>query len=474
MANPANETPTIKPSNPTIAERAATGRAARKRSPRQSHGAWVAPADRADPIAVLEGQAVERVPELVPIRYGRMLASPFAFYRGAAAIMTADLASTSPTTGLTVQLCGDAHLSNFGVFGSPERRLVFDLNDFDETLPGPFEWDLKRLVASAEIASRENGYSPKQRRMIVAGTVQEYRSAMQQFAVQPHLAVWYASLDVDSILSGVGAHLQADARLNKALARARTRDSAQAYAKLAGTVDGRPRIHAVPPLIVPIEDLVPSGEAQTIYDQLAALVEQYGATLQADRRWLLSGYDLVHVARKVVGVGSVGTRAWILLLQGADDRDPLFLQAKEASASVLEAELQPSQYANHGERVVTGQRLMQAASDIFLGWVHTTGMDGRPRDFYVRQLRDWKGSVVVETMSADRMQAYTRLCGWTLARAHARTGDRVAIAAYLGAKPVLVDALCEFATTYADQNERDHAALRAAVDSGRVEAVTGL
>jgi uncharacterized protein (DUF2252 family) len=459
----------------SVADRIGLGKGARTEVPRSSHAAFEPSPDRADPIALLERQASTRVPELVPIRYGRMLVSPFTFYRGAAMIMAGDLATT-PRSGLTVQCCGDAHLSNFGVFASPERRLVFDLNDFDETLPGPWEWDVKRLAVSMLVAAQDNGYTIKQQQQIVLATVAEYRGAMAHFAGMKDLDVWYARLDVDSTMQELGSQLQPAVakRTGKTLAKARTRDSMSAFAKLTREVDGRVRIANQAPLIVPIADLVPDSDSEQVFDGLLELLRTYRDTLDVDRRVLLDRFELVDFARKVVGVGSVGTRAWIALLLGADGRDPLFLQVKEAEASVLEEHLGPSEFANHGQRVVTGQRLMQAASDIFLGWVRDPGIDGQARDFYGRQLRDWKGSAEIERMSPDGMTAYGRLCGWTLARAHARSGDRIAIAAYLGGGSSFDRAILQFSEAYAEQNKRDYNALASAVSSGTIKAQPGL
>ena len=457
------------------AERAAHGKAARGAAPLGQHALFAPTELRADPVELLERQAVTRVPELVPIRYGRMLTSPFAFYRGAALVMAADLAAT-PVSGLRAQLCGDAHLSNFGVFASPERRLLFDANDFDETLPGPFEWDVKRLAASFEIAGRENGFTAKGRASSVVEAAASYRRAMREFAGETNLDVWYSHLDMDKLLAEVTPLLK-PAPLRRAeaqLAKARTRDRMQAFNKLTRLVDGVPRIVSDPPLVVPISELFPAESATQLKEQLHALVVAYGHSLPPDRRHLLEQYRLDDVARKVVGVGSVGTRAWVLLFEGVDGNDPIFLQAKEAQASVLEEYAGASGYANHGQRVVAGQHLMQAYSDIFLGWQRTNGLDGVDRDYYVRQLRDWKGSVVVERMTPQSMAVYARLCGWTLARAHARSGDRVAIAAYLGRKDTFERAVAEFARAYADQNERDFAALEAAEASGRIAVQRGL
>jgi uncharacterized protein (DUF2252 family) len=413
---------------------------------------------------------------LVPIRYGRMLVSPFTLYRGGAAIMASDLAST-PRSGLLVQCCGDAHLSNFGVFGSPERRLVFDLNDFDETLPGPWEWDVKRLAASMLIGARDNGFRVKDQDQIVLDTVEEYRTAMNGFAAMNNMGVWYAHLDIENAIQELGSQLKPKTakRAGKALAKARTKDSMAAFSKLTHVVDGETRIIDEPPLIVPIDDLVKGTERDEMFDALREQLGSFRDSLGHDRRVLLEQFRLADFARKVVGVGSVGTRAWIALMLGRDDDDPLFLQMKEAEASVLEPFAGRSKFKNHGERVVTGQRLMQASSDIFLGWLHVeSGLDGRPRDFYGRQLKDWKGSAEIEQMIPEGMAQYGRLCGWTLARAHARSGDRVAIAAYLGKGRSFDHAIVEFSHAYAEQNERDYRALGDAVKSGRITAETGL
>ena len=457
-------------------ERVARGKAARNEVPRSSHGRWEPAADRPDPVALLEEQGATRVPELVPIRYGRMLVSPFTFYRGAALIMAADLAAT-PRSGLNAQICGDAHLSNFGVFASPERQTMFDINDFDETLPGPWEWDVKRLAASFEIAGRDRGFDPAERAVIVTAGVAEYRLRMSQAAEMRNLDVWYSHIEVDKLFSQLKANAtkKQRAKAKKNLAKARTRDSMQAFSKLTQQVDGQRRIIADPPLIVPIEDVAaaaPTG--RDVEGELRGLLRSYRRTLETDRRVLLEDFEYVHAARKVVGVGSVGTRAWIVLLLGRDGQDPLFLQAKEAQESVLERFVGRSKYPNAGQRVVAGQRLMQAASDIFLGWQRVTGIDGEVRDFYLRQLRDWKGSADVDTMSANLMTTYARVCGATLARAHARSGDRIAIASYLGKTDVFDRAIASFATAYADQNERDYQTLLDAVKSGRIEAQTGL
>ena len=461
---------------PNIAERVARGRAARAQVPRSNHAAFEPSKNRADPVDLLEAQAESRVPELVPIRYGRMLVSPFTFYRGAARIMAADLATT-PRSGLDVQCCGDAHLSNFGVFASPDRRLVFDINDFDETLPGPWEWDIKRLAASMLIAARDNSYGAKDQDRIVLATVAQYRTAIREFAAMPTLAVWYSRLEIDAVLQRYATQFRRAMvkRTAKNLARARTRDSLSAFSKLTRRVNGRAEIVDQSPLIVPIRTLAPERGEEALFEELRELMGAYRDTLDYDRRVLLEQFELSDFARKVVGVGSVGTRAWIALLFGRDGEDPLFLQMKEAERSVLEDFVGESGFANHGQRVVTGQRLMQASSDIFLGWVHVArGLDGVARDFYARQLKDWKGSAEIEQMIPEGMLTYGRLCGWTLARAHARSGDRIAIASYLGGGPSFDRAILGFSKAYADQNARDYQRLTDAVKSGQIEAQTGL
>jgi uncharacterized protein (DUF2252 family) len=461
----------------TVAERAARGRSARAECPRSSHAGFELAAER-DPVAILEEQAPSRVPELVPIRYGRMLVSPFTFYRGAAAVMAHDLVST-PRAGLRVQLCGDAHLSNVGGYASPERDLVFDLNDFDETLPGPFEWDVKRLVASFEIAGRDRDFTKAQRRTAVLRVVRSYREWMRRLAETGNLDVWYAHLDVEKLernLREQQATKQAEG-LAKAAEKARTKDSLKAFAKLTHEVDGEPRIVSDPPLIVPIAELAEEAgiPAEELDRSLHQLFREYRRTLQRDRRHLLEMFRMVDLARKVVGVGSVGTRCWIALLLGRDVDDPLFMQVKEAQASVLEPHLGKSEYANHGQRVVVGQRLMQATSDIFLGWVRVEeSLDGVPHDFYFRQLWDWKTSVDLDTILPIGLELYAEVCGFILARAHARSGDRIAIASYLGKGDTFDQALAEFAVAYADQNERDHAAFRKAADEGRITVQEGV
>jgi len=465
------------PGRLTPAQSAAKGKAARTAAPRVSHAAFNPGADRPDPIALLEEQAKTRVPELVPVRWGRMLVSPFTYYRGAALPMASDLART-PTTGLAVQACGDAHLSNFGIFGSPERRLVFDVNDFDETLPGPWEWDVKRLAASLEVAGRDNGFTTKQRRDIVTAAAARYRRAMREFAGMTHLEVWYTRADVDEARAEIDAQLTARGRktVDKSMAQARTRDSMQAVAKLTRVVEGRPRILSDPPLLVPAAELIPDDADREMFAaQMTRLIAGYRRTLETDRRYLLEQFEFCDLARKVVGVGSVGTRCWIVLMLGRDHGDPLFLQVKEAERSVLSRFAGASRYANQGQRVVAGQRLMQASSDIFLGWQRIeAGLDGRARDFYVRQLRDWKFSLDIPDMRPIGMRRYGELCGWTLARAHARSGDRIAIASYLGNSDVFDKAIAAFAVAYADQNERDYQALNDAAATGRITAERGL
>ena len=449
------------------------GGTARALTPPAAHAGYTPAEDRRDPIAILEQQAESRVPELVPIRHGRMLASPFAFYRGAAAVMSADLAGT-PDSGLRVQLCGDAHLANFGLFASPERRLVFDLNDFDETYPGPWEWDVKRLAASLEVDARANDIGRKQRRAIQLAAVRAYQDAMHQFADMHELDLWYARIDVEDMKETLKQQLKKARRktADKTLAKARTRTSRRAMGKLTSLVDGQRRILPDPPLVVPIADLLPGADGVAFAERMGELLAGYRSTLQPDLQTLLDKFDFVDLARKVVGVGSVGTRCWIALMYGRDDEDPLFLQIKEAQKSVLRdfGGLEDARWDDccQGQRVVEGQRLMQAVSDIFLGWESADGIDGKRRDFYVRQLADWKGSAVIEDMEPGTLSAYGRLCGWTLARAHARSGDRVAISAYLGDDTTFAHAVAEFSEDYADQNERDYEEMRAAMRSGRI------
>jgi uncharacterized protein (DUF2252 family) len=457
-------------------EAAELGRAARRNAPRSSHAHWETTRDRVDAVAILRRQAETRVPQLVPIRHGRMLRSPFAFFRGAAAVMAADVART-PTTGLRVQLCGDAHLENFGGYAAPDRNLVFDLNDFDETLPGPWEWDVKRLAASISVAGRDRGLDASERRDAVNATVGAYRRAMGSFVQMRTIDVWYARLELARQFE-IWAHRASNTRrkgLDRALAKARAKDSVRAFAKLTHDVNGEPRIVSDPPLIVPIEALALDVEPSLMKEALLAMFADYRQTLQGDRRHLLSGYQPVDLAHKVVGIGSVGTQAWILLLLGHDSSDPLFLQIKEAQRSVLEPFAGPSRFDTHGQRVVEGQRLMQAASDVFLGWLRIdAGIDGRRHDYYVRQLWDAKGSAPVDIMSATELTDYAEICGWTLARAHARSGDRAALAAYLGRSDRFDLALTRFAESYAEQNERDYETFAAAVKTGVITAETGI
>ena len=420
-------------------------------------------------------QAADREPDLVPIRHGRMLASPFAFFRGAAAIMAADLAET-PRSGLTVQLCGDAHLSNFGGFASPDRELVFDINDFDETARGPWEWDIKRLAASVAVAGRDIGLAPAARRDAVEAAARSYREAMRRFATMRNLELWYARLDAARILSHVGDQVSARERraFERRVAGARAKDHLRAMSKLAQRVDGEVRIVSRPPRIVPVEELFPASASEEIEEQMRSLLRAYRRSLPVERRHLLEGYRYRHMARRVGGVGSVGTRTWIVLLTGRDGDDPLFLQVKEAGPSVLERYTVRDRARNHGQRVVRGQRLMQVDTDIFLGWLRAPATDDTARDYYVRQLWDWKIGPEVELMSPARMTVYGTLCGWTLARAHARSGDRVAIGAYLGSGKAFDRAIGAFAEAYADQNERDHAELEKAASAGRIAAERGV
>jgi uncharacterized protein (DUF2252 family) len=456
----------LQPEGDVSVRGAPAGKAARRVLPREQLAEC--PVGDLDVVGTLGAGDSSRVPELLPLRYGRMVASPFAYYRGSAAVMATDL-DRLPASGLTAQLCGDAHLSNFGIYASPERRQVFDVNDFDETLAGPFEWDVRRLAASLVLAAREAGHDDAEARASVLTGAATYRTAMRTFAGQGNLAVWYASLDVERALDRLRGGPKADLkRGRRAVQRARGRDSAQAAAKLTERVDGRLRFRNQPPLLVRLEELVPEHDAVEIRTVLEDILQRYRTTLSHDRRHLLDQFRLLDVARKVVGVGSVGTRAWVLLLAGRDDADPLLLQAKEAEASVLEPFCGPSPYPNAGERVVSGQRLMQASSDIFLGWQETVGVDGVPRHYYVRQLRDGKGSADVATMAPRHLAVYARMCGWTLARAHARSGDRVALASYLGKRDTFERALADFGTAYADRAEAQFRQLREAVHSGRI------
>jgi uncharacterized protein (DUF2252 family) len=472
--------------HPTFEERRASGKAARERVLPAGHSDWATAPGRPDPVALLDEQNATREADLVPVRHGRMLASPFTFYRGAARIMAADLKDT-PTAGLTVQLCGDAHLSNFGAFASPERRLLFGLNDFDETLPGPFEYDVKRMAASFTIAARNNGFATADANAATSASVTAYREQMAAFARMGTMDVWYASVSDADVTNAIGQHRDARTgkparsadqktmtkRLRKAALKARTRDSLQALSKLGEMVDGRHRIISQPPFIVPLRELAPQLGREV--EELETIIEDqfraYRQTLQPDRRHLLEKFEVIDMARKVVGVGSVGTRAYIVLLRGRDSGDPLFLQAKEATRSVLEDHLPESRYHQPGERVVQGQRLMQAASDIFLGW--TQGAEEN-RHLYWRQLRDMKGSAAVETMDPSGLGFYGGLCGRTLARAHARSGDPVAIAAYLGKKDGFDRSITDFAQRYADQNEQDYHAFTDAVATGRLVATSDI
>jgi uncharacterized protein (DUF2252 family) len=451
------------------------GRAARARVPRSAHGDWSAAADRADPVALLQAQATSRIQELVPIRYGRMLLSPFTFYRGAAAIMAADLAGT-PDSGIVVQACGDAHISNFGGFAASDRRLIFGPNDFDETLPGPWEWDVKRMAASAEIAGRDIGLATDRRHRIVTACVREYRTAMAGFAQISHLDVWYERINASELVDRFGGRLGGKGRIlfTTPFAKARRKTSLRAVEKLTENVAGENRFRTVPPLLVPLRELISAADLEDDEDYVRELIDEYAANLDADRRYLFETYRFVDMARKVVGVGSVGTRGWIFLFVGRDGKDPLVLQAKEAQASVLEPYLGTSEFENHGERVVRGQRMDQAAADVFLNWQRSKGLDGREHDFYVRQLWDWKASIDLSTMSYTGLHAYTRACGWSLARAHARSGDRLAIAAYLGKSSAFDDAIARFSSAYADQNERDYQRLADAVAAGELLAVSGV
>ena len=492
-----------KMAHPSIDERKAAGLEARDKVPVSSHTKWGPAADRADPVTLLEEQDATREPDLVPVRHGRMMVSPFTFYRGAAKIMAADLKDT-PAAGLDAQLCGDAHLSNFGAFASPERRLLFDLNDFDETLPGPFEYDVKRMAASFTIAARNNGFAKADTRAATLASVRAYREAMASFAQLPTMDIWYAHLSEDELMASIRSTVAGTAKKEKAdkhqkapkkaeraakkeeqaaktaqkqaaktLGKAHTRDSLQALSKLGEVVDGNYRIVSQPPIVVPARDLAATYglSADEVVPVIREQFRAYRATLPDDRRYLLERFQVVDMARKVVGVGSVGTRAFIVLLQGRDAQDPLFLQIKEATALVLEPYVRRSRYRQHGERVVQGQRMMQAASDIYLGW--TKGLDVR-RHFYWRQLRDMKGSAVVEGMTPLALTFYARICGWTLARAHARSGDPVAMAEYLGASDAFDKSITDFSERYADQNERDYQAFVTAIRSGRLEAVEGV
>jgi uncharacterized protein (DUF2252 family) len=455
-------------------QRAALGRAVRADVPRSAHGAWDPPAGRRSPVALLEQQAATRVPELVPIRYGRMLVSAFAFFRGSALLMASDLAGL-PRTSLRTQLCGDAHLSNFGAFAAPDRALVFDVDDFDETLPGPFEWDLKRLVASFAVAGRDRGLDASQRRAIDLGVTRAYRETMHRYAAMADLDVWYSRTSVDELMQELAAVASAKQlkRAQRNVAKARSKDSVRALERLTEVVDGGRRIRSDPPFVVATRELFAPEQHAALDETIHAMLRRYRASLGDDRRRLLERFRYVDSARKVVGVGSVGTRAWIVLLIGRTGADPLFLQLKEAEASVLEPFLGVSEYGTHGQRVVEGQRLTQAADDVMLGWLRTTGPDGRERDYYVRQLWNQKGSALVERMNAKALGEYALICGRTLARAHARAGDAAPIAGYLGRGDSFDRSLAAFAEAYADQNERDFATVRAALDEGTIVADSG-
>jgi uncharacterized protein (DUF2252 family) len=458
-----------------LGESTERGRAARASVPRSAHGDWAPAPDRPDPVAVLQAQAATRVQELIPIRYGRMLVSPFTFYRGAAAVMAADLAPT-PNSGIVVQACGDAHISNFGGFAAPDRRLIFGPNDFDETLPGPWDWDVKRMAASVEIAGRDVGLRADRRARLVMACVREYREAMRSFAQVSHLDVWYERINASELVDRFGGRLGSRGRItfSKPFAYARKKTSLRAVRKLTERVDGEPRFRSVPPLLVRFADLHDPTDPRDESDYVRDLLDQYVASLDEDKRYLFGTYEYVDLARKVVGVGSVGTRAWVLLFAGRQGQDSLVLQMKEAQASVLEAHLGASEFEHHGERVVRGQRMDQAVTDLFLGWQRSQGLDGEEHDFYIRQLWDWKASMDLSTMRYWGLHAYSRACGWSLARAHARSGDRCAIAAYLGGGPNFDRAMARFSAAYADQNELDHQRLIEAVDAGEVPAQFGV
>ncbi len=462
----------------TSAERRELGKLARSQLSREALGNYSSLDEVRDPVAILHDDDADRVPDLIPIRYGRMLVSPFTFYRGAASIMAHDLAQ-SPNTGLSAQLCGDAHLSNFGLFASPDRRLVFDINDFDETLPGPWEWDLKRLLASVAIAGRSLGITEEQSAAAVRTAANGYRDRIRELAGETNLSVWYARLEVDRVIEVLEQNKNAEAlkTVRHAADKAQTRDSMREFNKLVEVREGRLRIKADPPRIVPIESLLEQYDDNRFDEvevRLREIINSYKSRLLVDRRHLLDQYEVVHMARKIVGVGSVGTRVWIVLLIGRDVNDPLFLQVKEAGVSVLEQYLGKSRHDYAGQRVIAGQRLMQGATDPLLGWENVVGLDGVERQFYVRQLKDWKGSVTIEKLDANQLANYGGLCGRVLARAHARSGQREAIAAYIGKGEKLADAMVEFATAYADQNDRDYARMREAVDRGEIKVEEGV
>ena len=458
---------------PTPEDRAAHGRKARELVPRSRHGEWSPPADRTDPLEILALQGTTRVPDLVPIRYGRMAASPFAFYRGAAAVMAADLAHEEHSH-LDVQLCGDAHLVNFGGFASPERDMIFDVNDFDETLPGPFEWDLKRLAASVEVAARARGFDEKLRTSLVASSTRGYREAMATFAGMRNLDLWYERLDADTMVARWGQVAGPKVLQNfmNRVEKAKSKDHLRAVVKLTEEVNGNLRFRDDPPLLTPADQIFDPDKVGDTVNSLVQGLTDYRTTLQGDRQHLLSRYEFVDLARKVVGVGSVGTRCWIGLFVGRDKGDPLVLQVKQAEQSVAEPFLGPSGFANMGQRVVEGQRLVQSASDIFLGWDRVTGEDGVARDFYFRQMWDWKLSPDVDTMLPEGLAVYVQMCGYALALGHARSGDAIAIDAYLGTGPKFDEAMCRFAAAYADQNEKDHQALKQAIATNKIHAIS--
>ena len=448
----------------SLSDRAASGKAARARIPRSSHAMFEPATDRPDPVTLLESQAATRVPELVPIRYGRMLVSPFTFFRGAALVMASDLSQT-PDSGLRVQACGDAHLANFGVFCSPERRLVFDINDFDETNPGPFEWDLQRLAASFEVAGRANGFPEAKRHRILEHLGRTFCSSIAEMAASGYLDVWYDHLTMDEANARWGSKLSPETMKNLArlLRKARSKNNLRAFSKLVTVVDGVPRFASDPPLFERVEEVLADAEYDQVVDVVTKAFESYRDSLQTDRRLLLDRYRFVDLARKVVGVGSVGTRCWVALMMGRDDDDPLMLQVKEAEASVLEAHTEASEWSTHGQRVVEGQRMIQSASDVFLGWTRSQGVDGRTHDYYFRQLWDGKGSADIDSMQPEQMEVYAKMCAHTLARAHARTGDAAAISGYLGGGKTIARHLAQFASNYADLNAEDYTAFTAAV-----------
>jgi uncharacterized protein (DUF2252 family) len=443
---------------PSRAERMERGKALRTRTPRAEHAGWKASSQRPDPLRLLKQSSQDRIPELIPIRHARMLVSPFTFYRGAALHMAADLAST-PASGLRVQACGDCHLMNFGAFATPERRVIFDINDLDETLPAPWEWDLKRLAASFVLASRDNGFSEAVARACAVECVRSYRERMAEYSGMHALEVWYASIPVETLgemVSDKKTLRRMRARLEEAKGR---RVLEHDFPKLVSTEEGVPTIRDNPPLIFHAKEHARAGFADTLRDAFAS----YRESLPEHRRILLDRYQVQDIALKVVGVGSVGRRCGILLLM-ADEADPLFLQVKEATPSVMEPYAGKSRHKNHGQRVVSGCHLMQSASDLFLGW--TEGEEGR--HFYLRQLRDVKISPMVETYSPATMRLYAEVCGWALARGHARSGDPCAISGYLGKRDVFDQAVADFAVAYADQVQRDFDVLKKAIRAGKL------